>query len=144
MNIPKLGQFQCNDITGDWSEIERLPKKYKPCEREGCGNLILDRENRHFCTDTTCITFRKEEIKTQKRKDYEDDRVYPETINLRVPKRPNLIGKTLNLRCSAKSPTGRCCNNIVVPYSLNRRVYPKFCPEHTNEWRRVLFQLGRI
>jgi len=144
MIIPKLGQFQYNEDTGELVELERLPTKYKPCQQEGCSNLIIDRENTKFCSDENCKKLRIEEAKEQKRQAYHEDKVYPETINLKIPKRDHLIGRTLNLRCSATSPNGRCCNNVVVPYSLNRRVYPKYCSEHRNEWRRILFQLGRI
>ena len=144
MNISKLKQFEFNPEDASWSKIERLPRKYKPCEQKGCDNLIVDRENSKFCIDPECIKKRNEERKQNKRKNYHESKVYPSTINIQIPKRENLVGRTLNLRCSAKGPNGRCTNNIVVPYMLNRRTYPKFCEEHRNEWRRKLFELGRI
>ncbi len=121
----------------------RQLKSTKECEHPGCTNLVSAQSNKKYCSDPRCIEDREEKQKEQYNRNRRNARVYPESVNIIIPKKQELSGKTLNIRCSAKScKHGRCKNIVVVPYTLARRTYPRYCGEHTNEFRRIRWEKG--
>jgi len=117
-------------------------EQVKKCKVERCNNLVPEADKYEYCLDPICLENRN--YKADKRKYVKEHRqrisVYPPTINLKIPKRTHLIGKTITIRCCSKGINGRCENKIIVPYILGKRYYPKYCENHRNQYKRERFE----
>jgi len=138
MIIPKLNHFKVVDEeTNESRFIEKSKKKYKPCLNPECGNLVEDRAHIEFCTDQECF-------KNRPKKEYVQHSVYPETVNLILPKNEKLRGASVKIRCCSNGVNGRCTNTFTINYKLNRKTYPKYCVDHRNEWKRKLWEEKKL
>jgi len=138
MNIALNNKVSYNKDKGIIERISRI--RNKKCARKGCNNYIQDKgKNKKYCTDPKCIAMRNILIPHKTRKDYNQ---YPETINVIIPKQRKLIGTILKIRCSAKNNKGYRCDSIIsVPYNINRKIYPRYCINHSNEFKRKRFAI---
>ena len=113
----------------------------KKCKRKQCNNMIPNTNIHKYCSDPRCLAERDiKSIKKEKAKLFRKNlNIYSPNINLILPKRDHLIGKTIVIRCCANGINGRCYNKFSIAYSYNRKYYPKYCEIHRNEWKRELF-----
>lgn len=109
-------------------------KRTKKCIHPWCNVQITDSVSKKQCTTPECIQKRKELIEIEKE-------FTPTTVsnNLILRKRIS-CEKTVNLRCCAKGKKGRCKNHFVITLRISQKVYPKYCPEHRNEYKRKRFE----
>jgi len=110
------------------------------CAFVGCLNTFIPRHHRHrYCSDERCIELRAELKKSQI-----SSKVKP------ILKKNNLIlnkgfcsGQKLIIRCNARGINGHCLSEFPIVFEKKQGVYPKFCAEHRNEYKRVRFQTVR-
>lgn len=119
--------------------------KMKECSHPGCTNFVSAQSHKHYCSDPRCVEDREEQQKELYKTNRKNSCIYPETINVIIPKKSVLMNKILRIQCSASScKHGRCKNTFLVPYSLARRTYPRYCNEHRNEYRRTRWEAGLL
>jgi len=118
-------------------------KKTKKCARKGCTNRITARRGKKYCEDPKCLALRNYKEDKNRRAREKRKRNPTKVTNLIIPKREDLIGKYLRIRCAAEGPNGQCKEVFVVQYSINRKCYPNYCSKHRNSYRRKLFSEGK-
>lgn len=115
---------------------------WKYCALPGCQNRFLGSQFERYCRDERCLERRREiwkDNRKKRRKRYvKINRVLPKSkFSRKIP-----TGYQLRLRCKATDKNGnRCENTYVIRYDSRREVYPKYCEEHANRYRRERFKL---
>jgi len=122
-------------------EFAKVAKKFteKKCAFHLCENTFEGSQFESFCKDPRCIALRRKFSKRSKEiiKNNTD-------TNLIIPKNSKENGETIEIHCEAMGPNGRCQTKFTVMYESNRTVYPRFCHHHTNEYKRKLFEEGKV
>lgn len=103
----------------------------KTCEIKGCNNIFKVTQNKKYCDDPKCKSKRIKKYNLKKT---------THNYNLIIPRNKKLIGKKIILHCSAKNKTHRCKNKYTIIYNIDRKIYPKYCEKHRNEYRRKIFE----
>ena len=133
MNIPR----DCRNKTSS-------NRKYKLCETYGCENILQDTSYTKYCTMCRDSGVLDEKYKKNKKDKWEDDKEYPTSINVIIPnnQKHKYMNKYIHIRCSATCQNGRCENTIKVSYNASTTVYPRYCDEHRNHYKRERYESG--
>jgi hypothetical protein len=99
------------------------------CKHDKCNNKFIGTGDNGYCSDPVCISRRRIKIESDS----------SDSTNIKIAKGSFGSGSILILRCSCVGPSGRCPNKYVVTYDRAREVYPMFCHEHRNEYKRSRF-----
>lgn len=119
------------------SNVKQIEKNsgLKQCEFIYCNNKFSGPPQQKYCDDPGCkaarLAIAKEVRKTKNKLD---------TTNLTLTKGQFQSGTILRIRCAACGPTGRCNEKIIIAYDPKRTVYPKYCNEHRNAYKRARFE----
>jgi len=118
-------------------------KSWKQCNFIGCTEKLYGSPWQKYCTKIECKS-RRLEFRAERRKPREVDAhnliLKKSTFSTVIPH-----GHVLKLRCRALNCNGRCKNAFTVVYEKRREVYPMFCKEHRNAFKRKMFQMkGKV
>lgn len=103
------------------------------CEFKGCKNVFLrTHHNMKYCSSPECIAARSAARTRVITKD-------PDADNLVLAKTFD-SGHIILVQCHATGVNGRCTDYYQIIYDKQRKIYPKFCPQHRNAYRRQRFQ----
>lgn len=113
-------------------------QKETQCAFIGCTNTFIGPPQQKYCLNQQCIVARKLAASQVKKTKPE-----PDTDNIIISNGKFKAGTILKIQCSATGPAGRCSHDFVVVYDTQRTVYPKYCEDHRNKYRRDLFE-GKV
>lgn len=114
---------------------QELKRTKRVCALIGCGNTFIGPPQQKYCDDPRCREARRILANKKKR-----SRVDNEADNLKLSKGKFPTGTILRIQCSATGLAGRCSKRFLVYYEAKRTVYPKYCEEHRNEYKRKRFE----
>lgn len=119
----------------------RLRLETKRCEFVGCTNTFKGSQFQRYCNDERCKEARR--ILWVKRK-----RTCEDVHNRVLPKRKFASkfhnGMTIRTQCGARDAEGnRCGNYVTFVYERRREVYPYYCEQHRNAYKRMLYRKGK-
>lgn len=117
---------------------KKINKICKNCGKEYVGNQFTEN-----CSDPDCVEKRMLGYKRNKHIDVDvDNLIIPKFIVKRAIK---LIPKKLIiLKCRAKNNFGSVCGKkFTTILDIKRSIYPKFCDEHRNSYKRERYLLNR-
>jgi hypothetical protein len=107
------------------------------CKRPGCTIVFLrTHHNQEYCTDEDCKIKRSSERVRAVIKD-------PDADNLVLAKAYE-SGHIILVQCHAHGVNGRCNDYYRIIFDRQRKIYPKFCPDHRNAYKRNRFQTVRM
>lgn len=119
---------------------KKTSKSLKQCEFTGCTNTFIGFATKKYCDDIRCIELRTE---FNKNKQKENKTVNNDNLVInKLYKKKLKNGQTLLVRCRAHSTEGRCNNKYSIVIDSSQYVYPKYCVEHRNEFKRKMFEKG--
>lgn len=118
---------------------QNTSKSSKECEFPGCTNIFSGTVFQRYCNDERCKEIRRQLHSTAKKPKMEN----PNRIIDAKRYGPRLKhNQLLNIRCRAINGVGKRCSNVIhVLFDKRRKVYPNFCKEHTNSYRRNRYKL---
>lgn len=122
-------------------EINDITYKYKKrkCAFPGCSNKFKGNQLKKYCNDPECILKRQAQY-YKTRKDKLKEKLNNKHQNNLILNNIKLKGKTLTIHCAAKGINGRCRNKFYINYTQNQKIYPRYCSEHRNEYKRYRFE----
>jgi hypothetical protein len=100
--------------------------KVKKCEFIGCDTTFFGRGKTRYCTE-----HRKKKYYFSL---YHKEKPTPIDVN-QVIQHKNIYSPNMTLKCSLEG----CNNNFDIVLTPRVYVFPKYCQEHRNEWKRQLF-----
>lgn len=118
----------------------KATRKKKKCIHPWCNIMITDSVNKHQCSDPNCIKMRKNLSSIEQ----EFSPKFSNNLIIRNRwKKEGQVENTITIRCCAKNNEGRSCGKrFQINYLRNQKVYPKYCPEHRNEYKRERFRMS--
>lgn len=118
--------------------VKRMTTKH--CAWLGCENSFEGSQFEKYCHDPRCVELR---TKSYKRTRVTKDPSVENRILNKSFKRKLKTGRVLLARCGAKNSKGiKCPKTFKIIFDSRREVYPKFCEEHRNAYRRTIFMKG--
>jgi hypothetical protein len=108
--------------------IKKEELKPKACQYPGCNDVYLGTGFSKYCDLHRQREFRRklDAINRQKRQQNNPNMIY---------KHENLVADYKEFTCALPG----CCVHFTIMIYPNLFIYPKFCDEHRNEWKRKLF-----
>ena len=113
--------------------------EWKHCAYPFCTNRFYGSQFQRYCGDERCTEIRKDRRKKQvaEKPPEADNRILSKRLVCRAL---SMKLKAVKLKCKARDATGHICGKTFqVVLETKRRVYPKYCPDHANEYRRKLY-----
>lgn len=104
-------------------------KKWKYCQYQGC-----DRQYFGYGMAKYCEIHTNPKMRERKRRVYD-----PVTLNNVVIHAHRIVGEMIELDCGLPG----CTEKVRFQIYSRQMVYPKYCTEHRNEYRRQLFERQR-
>lgn len=122
------------------SNITKIQKEshLRECAFPYCTNKFSGPPQQKYCSDPRCQTARAAVAKKNRK-----PKIDPDVDNLKLVKGKFPRGTMLRIQCAACGPSGRCSNKVVITYDPKREIYPKYCEQHRNAYKRARFE-GRI
>lgn len=125
-------------------EIAKSRKKmsWKECAYPFCSNTFYGSQFQKYCNDDRCNEMRQAARPRVRKKDKEaDNRIIPKIVLSRAI---SMKKGTLWLSCKARDASGKKCGKrFSVNLNARQSVYPKFCEEHRNAYKRKRYMLSR-
>jgi len=114
----------------------------KTCAYSFCTNVFKGSQFQRYCNDPRCNKMRKTSTPRKKKQDNEvDNRIIPKIV---ISRAISMKKKTISLKCKAINAIGKKCGCIFnVSLEARQSVYPKFCEEHRNAYKRKRYMLIR-
>lgn len=122
--------------------IKRM--EWKECKYPFCINRFYGSQFQKYCNDDRCKEIRKEARKKKK----EASKLPKTEVNrivcrATVKRAISMQKKVVTLRCRAKDANGKICGkSFKAVLEVKRSVYPMYCEEHRNEYKRKRFALS--
>jgi hypothetical protein len=125
-------------------ELAKSRKKmaWRECAYASCSNTFYGSQFQKYCNDSRCKEMREAAKPRVRKKDKDaDNRVIPKIVLFRAI---SMKKGTLWLKCQARDASGkRCGKRFSVNLNARQSVYPKFCEDHRNAYKRKRYMLSR-
>lgn len=121
-------------------EANKKKLSWKPCEFFGCTNTFYGSQFQHYCIDERCKLARQDNWVDGKK--YIDPDVKNIILSKSLFNKKIKSGSAIKIKCRAKNGDNhRCSKTFIIVYDKNKEIYPMFCPEHRNAFKRKRFLL---
>jgi hypothetical protein len=125
-------------------ETSKQIKKIETRMCTACGMPFVGSQFQKYCINENCIDLRKENAKKRVPvidQTVDNRHVCKTTLQRILSKNKKIIV----LKCKAKNNLGQLCGNkFTVAIETKRTVYPKFCSNHCNAYKRERYLLRSL